>query len=263
MTNLFLKGKRIIVVGCSSGNGLGAVQRMVEAGANVVGFSRRMSEDLIKDANERGEGSFSWIKLDITQSEKAKIAVEKAIDILGGGLDALVCCSYIYWEKKCEELTREDFDTIFNTNFFGHVYINQLCFPYLKESKGTIINFGSGAGTTTKTVGSDPAHYCATKGAMHMWTKKIASEWGVYGINANIVCPMVWTPMCDAANNTPEKLAWQAQRVREHLFLPETYLSKAGAYYLISPTVAFLCSDEAKYITGQVINVDGGMVESR
>lgn len=257
-----LEGRRIIVSGCSSGNGLGAVQRMVEAGANVVGFSRRMKQELIDDANSRGTGSFTWLKLDVTDRDRCKERIEEAVGILGG-LDVLVCCQYIYWEKKCIELTREDFDTLFDTDFFGYVNLNQLCYPYLKESQGSIINFGSGAGTTTKTVGSDPAHYCAAKGAVHMWTRKLASEWGRDGISANCVDPMVWTPQVDAAINTPEKMEWFKGRVYEHMMLADTYFSRKGPYELVAPTVAYLCTKEAHYITGQVINVDGGMVESR
>ena len=79
-----LEGRRIIVSGCSSGNGLGAVQRMVEAGANVVGFSRRMKQELIDDANTRGTGKFTWLKLDVTDRAKCKERIEEAVEILGG-----------------------------------------------------------------------------------------------------------------------------------------------------------------------------------
>lgn len=257
-----LKGRRVVVSGCSKGNGLALSETLVEQGANVVGFSRRMSEDQVKAVNEKGPGSFTWRKLDVTNQPKVKERINEAAELLGG-IDVLVCCQYIYWEKTCIELTREDFDTLFDVDFFGYVSLNQAAYPYLKESKGTIINFGSGAGTTTKTVGSDPAHYCAAKGAVHMWTRKIASEWGKVGITANCVDPMVWTTAVDDAINTPEKMEWFKARVNEHMMLPDVYLSGKRAKELVAPYVAFLCTEDAKYITGQILNVDGGMVENR
>lgn len=202
------------------------------------------------------------MKCDVTKKEMVQECVDKAAELMGG-IDATVCTPLLYWDKPILYLTRDDFEQMFDTCFYGTVYMNQVCFPYLKESKGTIINFGSGAGVTSKVVSIAPAHYSAAKGAVHAWTKKLAAEWGQYGITANVFNPMVWANESYNSLNTPQKLAWFEGRINQNLYIPQVYLERPGAKVLIAPYVCFLCSKEAKYITGQILNCDGGMVESR
>jgi len=257
-----LEGRKIVVTGVSGTNGLAFAELAVEEGAHVVGFSRRWNEENTKKINDAGPGSFTWIKCDVTVKEQVQTCIDKAAEILGG-IDVTVCTPLLYWDKPILHLTKEDFDQMFATCFYGTVYINQCSFPYLKESKGTIINFGSGAGVTSKVVSIAPAHYAAAKGAVHAWTKKLAAEWGQYGITANVFNPMVWANESYNSLNTPQKLQWYEGRIHQNLYLPQVYLERPGAKKLIAPYVAFLCTEGAKYITGQVLNCDGGMVESR
>lgn len=260
--SLMLEGRRIIITGVSGTNGLAFAEKAVEYGATVVGFSRRWKEEYTEQINNAGPGTFTWMKCDVTKKEMVQECVDKAAELMGG-IDATVCTPLLYWDKPILYLTKEDFDQMFATCFYGTVYMNQCCFPYLKESQGTIINFGSGAGVTSKVVSIAPAHYSAAKGAVHAWTKKLAAEWGQYGITANVFNPMVWANESYNSLNTPQKLAWFEGRINQNLYIPQVYLERPGAKVLIAPYVCFLCSKEAKYITGQILNCDGGMVESR
>ncbi|MBR1987105.1 MAG: SDR family oxidoreductase [Mogibacterium sp.] len=257
-----LKGRRVLITGATGTNASAIIERLVEEGAKVVGFSRRMPVGQVEAVNKLGDGTFWWLKTDTANREQVDQNVAKAAELMGG-IDAVICTAFIYWEKELIDLTREDFETLFDVTFYGYVNVNQAAFPYLKESKGTVLNFASGAGVTTKTVGSDPAHYCAAKAATIIWTKKLAIEWGQYGINANAFNPLVWSNSWDNSMNTPEIREWINMRVRDNLFEPDIFLSKSPAKEIIAPYVCFLVSDEARYITGQVLNCDGGMVESR
>ena len=259
MSLMQLKGKKIIYAGCSRGIGYQVVQVLVEEGADVVGFARRMPEEKIKTVQEAGEGSFTFMKCDVSNREMVNKCVDEAVKILGGRLDVVISGALRYWAVKCEELTDEDFEELFSIVFYGTVHLNQAAFPYLKESEGTIINFGSGAGITTKTAGPDPAHYCAGKAAVHMWTKCVAKEWAQYNINANVVCPMMWTEAGEENINTPEMMEWYQARLKEHIFMGRN----GDARTEMAPYIVFLCTKGAKFITGQLLNCDGGMVESR
>lgn len=262
MSRFNLEGRKVLITGCTGTNGSAIVELLVEEGAKVVGFSRRMPEGRVEEINKLGPGEFTWLKTDVSKKEQVDKNVAKAAEIMGG-IDAVVCTAFCVWNKDLIDLTRDDFNILFDTTFFGYVYVNQACFPYLKESKGNIVNFSSGAGVTTKTVGPDPAHYCAAKGAILMWTRKLAAEWGIYDINANVVNPLAWSAAWDSDMNTPELRTWIENRIRECLFVPEVFLSRTPAKNTIAPYVCFLCSKDAKFITGQILNCDGGMVESR
>lgn len=258
-----LKGRKIILTGVSGTNGLAVAELAVEEGAQVVGFSRRWNEEDTKKINDAGSGSFTWMKCDVTDRDQVQKCVDEAAKIMGG-IDVNICTTLLYWDKPIQYLTKDDFDGMFATCLYGYVYVNQCSFPYLKESEaGSIINFGSGAGTTSKVVSIAPAHYAAAKGAVHAWTKKLAAEWGEFGISANCLNPMVWANESVNSLNTPEKLAWFKGRINQNLYLPQIYLDRPGAKALIAPAVCFLASTSARFITGQIINVDGGMVESR
>lgn len=255
-----LKGTKILYVGCSRGIGFETVKVFVEEGADVVGFSRRMSEEKIKEVQNSGEGTFTFLSTDVSSDEAVQTNVDKAAEIMGG-IDGVVCGQLTYWAMEAEDLTIDDFNEMYDMVALGTVRVNQACLPYLKESKlGTILNYASGAGITTKTPGPDPAHYCMAKAAVIMWTKCIAREWAKYGITANCPCPMIFGEAAAENINTPELKAWFDNRCEIIMDLPYE-MGKARDH--MAPYIVFLMTPYAKWITAQELNCDGGMVESR
>ena len=136
---------------------------------------------------------------------------------------------------------------------------NQAAFPYLKDRGGRIINFASAAGAVGL---RGCAHYSASKGAVLAWTRTIAQEWGHYGISANAIAPGMWTPMYDAtrAGMTPEQL--EAHDRGMTMMIPlGGRLGDADSD--MAPVLVFLASDASRFITGQTLAVDGGLMMVR
>lgn len=144
-------------------------------------------------------------------------------------------------------------------NAKGTFLTAQAVFPYLRENGGTVINFGSDAALIPYPNG---AHYSASKGAVLSLTRTLAAEWGRYGIRVNSVDPVIWTGMYDGyrARMTEEELAaHDAEQARTiplggKLGDPDSDLA---------PVLNFLVSDDSRFITGQIISVNGGAVQVR
>jgi NAD(P)-dependent dehydrogenase (short-subunit alcohol dehydrogenase family) len=130
----------------------------------------------------------------------------------------------------------------------GTLYFMQACFPYLKNDHGKVINLGSAAGILGQ---SGQSAYAVAKEGVRALTRVAAREWGRYGINVNVVCPLANSPGTErVAEETPERM----KQMLASLAIRRVGDCEAD----IGRTVAFLASSDADYITGQTINVDGG-----
>ncbi|KAJ5502136.1 Short-chain dehydrogenase/reductase SDR [Penicillium fimorum] len=142
-----------------------------------------------------------------------------------------------------------------DVNIKGTIFINPAVFPYLKTQGGTILNFGSD-------LASDPlpllVHYAASKDAVQSFTRAVVREWGKYGIRVNAVLPAVWTPMIDGYRGNIE-----AESVEGHDFFMSDRVclgEKFGDVEIdLVPVLAFLVSEASRWITGQLVPVNGGL----
>ncbi|MFP6654316.1 MAG: SDR family oxidoreductase, partial [Myxococcota bacterium] len=151
------------------------------------------------------------------------------------------------------EHTDEIFDLCFDTGLRGTFYFMRACHPYLKTRGGRIINVGSGAGLDGM---AGQGAYGAAKEAIRALSKTAAREWGADGINVNIICPLAKSPGVAALiENAPEMEArmTKGQPIQRIGDCEED----------IGPVVVFLASEDARYVTGQTIPVDGGSVMIR
>jgi NAD(P)-dependent dehydrogenase (short-subunit alcohol dehydrogenase family) len=168
-----------------------------------------------------------------------------------GGLTTLVHAAGVLRYCDAQDFSVEDWHFIMDVNALGTFLVNRTVFPYLRDAGGSIVNVGSLSG-----VRGHPrnAIYAASKGAVMAWTRTVAAEWGVYGIRVNALAPVAQTPMSDVPNGSPGRQA--AIKAGLMQTIPLRRIGDPDCD--IAPAVVFLASEASRYITGQVIAVDGG-----
>lgn len=254
MSIVSLSGRRIIVTGGASGMGEALVRAFPGLGAHVV------SIDLSAEAGARiaGEVGAGFIVADVADESSIQNGVDAAVAQLGG-LDVLIHAAGVATGGAAETTSLALWDRVMAVNATGTFLVNRAAFPHLKDKGGVILNFASAAGIRGHPT---KAAYAAAKGAVVAWTRTIAAEWGRYGISANIIAPAIWTPMYDKtrADMTDAELA-------DHDALKSRTIPLGGRLGDVErdfvPVMAFLSSTGARFVNGQVIPIDGGMLMVR
>lgn len=255
-----LTGKRVIVTGSASGIAASAVRGLVAAGAAVGGIDvSPAGHDVAAQATARGPGRASFHRASVTDRTAMEAAVRDAI-VEMGGLDALIHAAGIQQYKPAETLDDDDWDRIVGINARGTMIANQAVFSHFKaKGGGRIVNFASAAGMTGL---AGCAHYAASKGAVLGWTRTVAQEWGPHGISVNAVAPGMWTAMYDATRS-----GMDARQLAAHDAMMARMVPLGGRLgdpdTDMTPVLLFLVSDASRFINGQTLPVDGGMVLSR
>ncbi len=238
-----LKGKTAVVTGGEGGIGQAICARFAKEGANVVSadLKQQSPSDVVR-----------YEKLDVTSESDAVTLFEK-LQNDWGVLDILVNAAGIEIEKTIEDTTLEEWNRIFAINVTGTFLTAKYALPLLRKSNGaSIINFGSYDGFI-----ADPglAAYCATKGAVHALTRAMACDHGPEGIRVNAICPgYVDTPMLQSFFGSSGDIDSLKQAVRD-VHPTGTY----GKPEDIANLVNWLASDEARYASGQLWVMDGGL----
>ncbi len=243
-----LKDKTAIVTGGAGGIGQGIVRRFLAEGAKVavVDIDQAQGEKLLAEL----DGEAIFIAKDISVEESAAAIVAETVERFGG-LDILVNNAHASKQASILETTREIWDLSFNTGTMATLYLMRAAYPELKKTRGSIINFASGAGM--KGLPNQVA-YSAAKEAIRAITRTAANEWAVDGIRANVVSPVALTPgIVQWSKAYPEAY----QEVVDGIPLgrlgdPETD---------IAPVVVFLASENSRYLTGQTLMADGGSIK--
>ena len=251
-----LEGKKIIVTGSASGMGEATLKAYVKAGANVIGMdiSYEKGKDISINANSHGPGTCSFIRIDVSDKNSVKNAFELALDELKT-LDVLAHPAAIQGPADASSVKVEDWDNMFAVNVRGTMLTNQNAFKYMKKNgSGSIINFGSISGLRPEPSASS---YSAAKGAVHSWTRTAAGTWGKYNIRVNAILPAIATPMYYAARerSTEEENITAHWRNSVPISLGQEYGDPDND---LAPVMVFFASDASKFITGQLIPVDGG-----
>jgi glucose 1-dehydrogenase len=253
-----LKGKNVLVTGGSSGIGQAIAVRFAEYGANVaINYLRRPEE--AQGTEDQVQACISKVQQegvqdvlvqgDVSQEDDVVMMVGAAVEGLGG-LDVLVNNAGIQISRPSDELSSEDFDKVLAVNLRGSfMCAREAIRHFLAEGKpGSIINISSVHQLIPK---PNYLGYSTSKGGMQNLTRTLALEYAARGIRVNGIGPgATVTPINRAWIDDPEK----RRQVEEHI-----PMQRAGDADEMAGVTAFLASDDAAYITGQTIFVDGGL----
>ncbi len=255
-----LTGVRAIVTGGASGMGAGLVGAYAAHGAQVISLDLQAGPgtEIAEKAAAAGPGSAAFITADVSDKASVDAAFAAATEKLGG-LDVLVHAAGIAPGAPAEQITVEAWDNVFAVNARGTFLTNQAAHRYLSGAGGRIINFASAAGVTGL---PNKAHYSATKGAVVAWTRTVAKEWGHLGITVNMIAPTIATPMYAKTRSlmTPEQLTALDATLRAEMPID----GKLGDIDRdLVPLMVFLAGTGARFITGQIFSVDGGLLMVR
>ena len=238
--------KTAIVTGAARGIGKAVAKRLVKDGFFVAAVYNS-SEKLAKELENELYPNVKAYKCDVSDSESVN-AVVRAVLKDRKTVDVLVNNAGIAQQKLFTDITDEDWSRMIGVDLSGAFYFTRAVLPsMINEKSGIIINITSMWGETG---GSCEVHYSAAKAGLIGMTKALAKETGLSGICVNAVSPGVIET--DMMSNFSEA---DKEALRE-----EIPLSRLGSVEDVANTVAFLCSEKASYITGQVISVNGGIV---
>jgi 3-oxoacyl-[acyl-carrier protein] reductase len=242
-----LVGKVALVTGASQGIGRETALALAEAGANVA-LAARNEEKLVALAEEiAGKGSAALaVKMDVADAQQIKAGFKTVLERFGK-LDILVNNAAITRDGLAVRIKQEDWDAVIRINLTGaHLCTQQALATMMKARTGRIINIAS---VVAQMGNAGQANYVAAKSGLIGLTKAIAMEIASRNITVNAVAPgFIETPMTDVL---PDK-------VKEEL-KTRIPLGRMGTGRDVAATIVFLASDEAGYITGHVLDVNGGL----
>lgn len=244
-----MSGKTVVVTGASSGLGAHTVRRLVGDGYRVVAGARRI-ERLTALAAELSDspGEIVIVEADVTDEGDVASMVETAT-AGHGRIDALVNNAGMEVQGAIDSLEEADFVQMLRTNVIGPYLCTKAALPYLIEAKGVVVNIGS---TVVARAPRDRFGYVATKGALEAMSLALAGDLGDRGVRVNVVRPGI-IPSELRGLTEEEETRTLGQRA-----LPIQALPDLGRPSDVAGAVAYLISDDALWITGAVLAVDGG-----
>ncbi len=246
---MLLEGKSAIVTGGSQGIGTATSLMLAEEGANVCLTYRKHKEEaeaVARQIEAMGRKALC-VKCDISSFSEAEAVVKATVDTFGG-LDILVNNAGMNWDGVCWKMSEEQWDRVLEVNLKGYFNFTRHVAPLFKEQKyGRLINVTSINGLRGK---FGQSNYSASKAGIVGYTKAVAKELGAFGVTVNAVAPGLIETAMLRESDARDKIIDMA--------MAEIVLKRVGQPEDLANVIAFLASDKAKHVTGEVIKVDGG-----
>ena len=242
--------KIALITGATSGIGEGCARRFAQGGYNLIITGRNTGKlEILKQELEEEGVQVLALAFDVRNREAARKAVDyipeawRNIDVLINNAQASASGVTI------ADHTTDQFDLAMYSGVYAVFYYMQACYPYLKETKGSVINFASGAGLFGN---YGQCAYAAAKEGIRGLSRVAATEWGPDGINVNIVCPLAWTAQLE-----------NFQKAYPEAFKANVKMPPAGHYGDVEKEIGRACvqlaSPDFKYMNGETITLEGGM----
>jgi len=244
-----LAGKVAVITGGGQGIGRGIAKAFASEDAQiaVLDIDADTAQSAAEECARRGVRSIG-LGGDVAERDQVEDCIAQVVERLGG-VDVLVTCALPKLKvQPFEETPLSGIQKMWRVGYLGVTNTMQVALPHLRERRGNVINFGSGAGIGA---GAGYASYGPVKEAVRTITRIAAKEWGRYGVRVNNICPFAKSDQFDewAAAN-PDQAA---------MALRSSVLGRVGDCELdIGRAAVFLASDDAAYITGHSLMVDGG-----
>ena len=246
-----LKGRVALVTGGSRGIGRATVRRLAELGASVVvnyAQDEKAGAETVREAEEQGVKALA-VRADVGRLEEAERLVRVTLEEFGR-LDILVCNAGIWDGGPVEEISEALWDKVLEINLKGTWTICRAAVPLMKQQKfGRIVIVSSTAGQRGE---ANVSNYAASKGGQISFTKSLATELAAHGITVNSVAP-----------------GWVETEMNTEVFADENFrqgiektipLGRIASADDVARPIVFLCTEWARHITGEVLNVNGGSV---
>ena len=248
-------GRAVLKDGTCGSIGYGIATAYAKEGANLVITGRNVKK--LEDAKEELERLYGikvlTVQADVSDGSDNEAVVKNVIDKTieaFGRIDVLINNAQASASGvPLAEHTTEQFNLAMFSGLYATFYYMKACYPYLKETKGSVINFASGAGLFGN---FGQCSYAAAKEGIRGLTRVAATEWGKDGINVNIVCPLAWTAQLE-----------QFQEAYPDAFKANVHMPPMGHYGNSELEIGRVCvqlaSPDFKYLTGETLTLEGGM----
>ncbi len=244
-------GRVALVTGSARGIGAGTAKRFAEEGASVAVLDLDEGQAKATADELGGEGKAIGVGCNVTDAASVESAVARVLDELGG-LHILVNNAGITRDNLLFKLTEDDWDSVIDVHLKGAFLMSKAVQKTFVDQKyGKILNLSSVSANGNR----GQANYSAAKAGVQGFTRTLALELGPFGVNVNAIAPgFIATDMTD---ETARRLKLDVEDFR-NMAAEANPVKRVGYPEDIAAAAAFLCSDEASYITGQILYVDGG-----